>query len=125
MARFTYTALAVDGTTISGKLAAPSSGAAYDTLRQRNLQPVQLTEKQSILKFEITPRQVNRTHLMHFSRQLAVFITAGIPILDALEVITEETSDKLFKKALTGLIQDLRGGATFASAAAEHPEAFP
>ncbi len=39
---------------------------------------------------------------MHFSRQLAVFINAGIPILDALEVITEETSDHLFKKALSG-----------------------
>jgi type IV pilus assembly protein PilC len=125
MARFAYTALAPDGTTVSGKVTAPNSGAAYENLRQRNLQPVQLTEKPSILRFEITPRQVNRTHLMHFSRQLSVFITAGVPILDALEVITEETSDKLFKKALIGLINDLRGGATFSAAAAEHPEAFP
>jgi type IV pilus assembly protein PilC len=125
MARFAYTALAVDGTTVSGKLAARDSGAAYQILRQRNVQPIQLIEKPSILRFEITPRQVNRTHLMHFSRQLSVFITAGIPILDALEVITEETGDKLFQKALSGLITDLRGGATFAAAAAEHPEAFP
>src|ERR1019366_253997 len=113
MARFAYTALAHDGSTVSGKLAAATLGAAYNALRERNLQPVRLTEKQSILNFEITPRQVNRTHLMHFSRQLSVFITAGIPILDALEVITEETTDKLFKKALSGLINDLRGGATF------------
>jgi type IV pilus assembly protein PilC len=62
---------------------------------------------------------------MHFSRQLAVFIKAGIPILDALEVITEETNDKLFKKALGALIVALRGGSTFAAAAADHPEAFP
>jgi type IV pilus assembly protein PilC len=125
MPRFAYTAIAADGSTVSGKLTAATSGAAYTTLRERNLQPVQLDEKQGILKFEITPRQVNRTHLMHFSRQLSVFITAGIPILDALEVITEETSDKLFRKALGGLINDLQGGATFAAAAAEHPEAFP
>jgi type IV pilus assembly protein PilC len=62
---------------------------------------------------------------MHFSRQLAVFITAGIPIMDALEIITEETTDKLFKKALTGVIMALQAGDTFAAAAATHPEAFP
>src|SRR3979409_99003 len=98
MARFAYTALALDGTSISGVEVAPTSGAAYHALRQRDLQPVQLTEKKNILQLEITPRTVNRKHLMHFSRQLAVFIAAGIPILEALEVITEETTDKLFRK---------------------------
>src|SRR6516165_2299379 len=125
MARFTYTALAVDGSSVSGTLAAPTSGAAYTALRERDLQPVELTEKKSILKLEITPRTVNRKHLMHFSRQLAVFINAGIPILDALEVITEETSDKMFKSALTGVTMSLRAGDTFAAAASMHPEAFP
>jgi type IV pilus assembly protein PilC len=125
MARYAYSALAIDGSAVSGVLTAPSSGAAYATLRQRNLQPVDLVQKKNILQFEITPRQVNRKHLMHFSRQLAVFIAAGIPILDALEVITEETSDRMFKKALVGVTMALRAGDTFAAAAATHPEAFP
>src|ERR1700730_6920236 len=109
MARFAYTALALAGSTVTGKLAATTSGAAYNALRERKLQPVELREKPSLLQFEITPRPVNSTHLMHFSRQLSVFITAGIPILDALEVITEETNDRLFKKALIGLVTALRG----------------
>jgi type IV pilus assembly protein PilC len=125
MARFAYTALALDGSTTKGILNAPTSGAAYSVLRERELQPVQLKERKSILRFEITPRQVNRKHLMHFSRQLAVFIAAGIPIMDALEIITEETSDKLFKKALAGVITALQAGDTFAASAAAHPEAFP
>jgi type IV pilus assembly protein PilC len=125
MARYAYSALAVDGSSVSGVLTAPTSGAAYNTLRQRNLQPVELAEKKGFLQIEITPRQVNRKHLMHFSRQLAVFIAAGIPILDALEVITEETSDRLFKKALNRVILNLQAGDTFAAAAAAHPEAFP
>jgi len=62
---------------------------------------------------------------MHFSRQLAVFIKAGIPILDALEIISEETTDKLFKKALIGITEALQAGDTFAGAAGAHPEAFP
>jgi type IV pilus assembly protein PilC len=106
-------------------LTAPTSGAAYNTLRQRRLQPVELTEKKNIFQFEITARRVNRKHLMHFSRQLAVFISAGVPILDGLEIIIEETTDKLFHKALNGVMVALRGGDTFAEAAAAHPEAFP
>ena len=78
MAKFAYTALAADGSTVSGVLAASTSAAAYNSLLQRNLQPLELSEKKSILQFEITPRTVNRTELMHFSRQLSVFITAGV-----------------------------------------------
>jgi type IV pilus assembly protein PilC len=125
MARFAFSALAIDGSTVSGVLNAPSSGAAYATLRERNLQPVDIAQKRNVLQFEITPRTVNRKHLMHFSRQLAVFVNAGIPILDALEVITEETTDRMFKKALVGVTMGLRAGDTFAAAAAAHPEAFP
>lgn len=82
-------------------------------------------KKKSILQFELTKKKVPRKDLMHFSRQLAVFIRAGIPILDALSTIEEEVSNKAFKQVLQGIIDDLRGGTTFAQAASRHPEAFP
>jgi type IV pilus assembly protein PilC len=62
---------------------------------------------------------------MHFSRQLGVFMKAGIPIMEALEVIQLETTEKLMKKVLNEMIDDLRSGDTFAAAAKSHPEAFP
>ena len=62
---------------------------------------------------------------MHFSRQLSVFVEAGIPIMEALELIAEETTDKLLKKVLLDMVIELQAGDTFASAAASHPEAFP
>ena len=62
---------------------------------------------------------------MHFSRQLSVFIEAGIPIMEALEVISEETTDKLLKRVLLDMIDQVQAGETFAAAAATHPEAFP
>ena len=62
---------------------------------------------------------------MHFSRQLSVFVEAGIPIMEALELIAEETTDKLLKKVLLDMVVELQAGDTFASAAASHPEAFP
>ena len=62
---------------------------------------------------------------MHFSRQLSVFVRAGIPIMEALQVIAEETPDKLLQRALLDMIDRIQAGDTFASAAAAHPEAFP
>lgn len=81
--------------------------------------------KKSILQFEITKKRVPRKELMHFSRQLAVFIKAGIPILDALETIESETGNKYFRQILGDMIASLRSGSTFAAAAREHAEAFP
>lgn len=75
--------------------------------------------------FEITKKKVKRRELMHFSRQMAVFIRAGVPMLEAIEAISEEMGDKVFKKALEDISDRLRSGETFAAAAAAHPEAFP
>jgi type IV pilus assembly protein PilC len=80
---------------------------------------------QRIAHFEITPEKVPRRELMHFSRQLAVFITAGIPILEALDSITEEMGNKKFRAVLADMGQRLQSGSTFADSAAMHPEAFP
>ena len=82
-------------------------------------------KKKSILQFELTAKKVLRKDLMHFSRQLAVFIKAGIPILDALEAIHEEMGNKFFRSILDDMIESLRAGSTFADAASVHSNAFP
>ena len=70
-------------------------------------------------------RKVSRKELMHFSRQLAVFVKAGVPILEALETMSEEVADKKLKAAVLDVAERLRSGETFSNAAAKHPEVFP
>jgi len=122
---YRYSALDDSGKKVSGTEKAVSASAAHLMLIQRGLQPINVKEHKSVLKFEITKKMVSRKEIMHFSRQLSVFIEAGIPIMEALEVIAEETSDKLLKKVLLDMVGELQAGDTFASAAASHPEAFP
>jgi type IV pilus assembly protein PilC len=125
MEKFQYSALDNAGERVTGTEEATSSGAAHLALLERGFQPLSVTEKKSILQFEITKKTVSRKDIMHFSRQLGVFVEAGIPIMEALDVIAEETTDKLLNKALYDMIDRLQAGDTFASAAAAHPEAFP
>jgi type IV pilus assembly protein PilC len=123
--KFRYKALDENGKAVTGVETAVSSGAAHVALITRGYQPLEVNEQRSILKFEITKKKVPRKDVMNFSRQLAVFMKAGIPIMEALEVIVEETQAKLLKNILAEMVDSLRSGDTFAAAAAAHPEAFP
>ena len=125
MSKFRFSALDVAGKQVSGVETATSSGAAHLALVQRGFQPLEVTERRSLLKLEVTKKKVPRKEIMHFSRQMGVFMKAGIPIMEALEVIETETTDKLMKKVIIEMIEDLRAGDTFAAAARSHPEAFP
>jgi type IV pilus assembly protein PilC len=122
---YRYSALDETGNQISGTEAATSASAAHLALLERGYQPLEVKQKKSILQFELTKKKVPRKELMHFSRQLSVFVEAGIPIMEALEVIAEEESNKLFKSVIADIIDKLQSGDTFAAAAAMHPEAFP
>jgi len=122
---FKYKALDDSGKEQSGTEKAVSAGAVHVALMKRGLQPLEVSEKTSILKLEITKKMVPRKEIMNFSRQLAVFMKAGIPIMESLEVIVEETQGKLLKSVLLDMVDSLRNGDTFAAAAAAHPEAFP
>lgn len=125
MEKYRYTAVDDAGNKVSGSEAAPSRSAAHLALLERGYQTIDVSEKKSILQFEVTKKLVPRKDIMHFSRQLSVFVRAGIPIMEALEVIAEETPDKLLQKTLLDMIDRVQAGDTFASAAAAHPEAFP
>jgi type IV pilus assembly protein PilC len=123
--KFKYTAIDKVGNQVSGVLSASSAGVARLEVSSLGLQPVAVEQKKTLLDLEITRRKVKPALVMAFSRQLGVFIRSGIPIIDALEIIENDTSDKLFKKTLAEMSEALQSGETFARAARAHPEAFP
>lgn len=122
---FRFKALDDTGKAVTGTETAISVGALHIALLARGLQPLEVKPKSNLLKMEITKKRVAPKEIMNFSRQLAVFMKAGIPIMEALEVIVEETTGKLLRGVLEDVIEGLRGGDTLATAAAKHPEAFP
>jgi len=125
MPKFRFTATTADGGTVSGLENALTVGMARRALLAKDLSPVEVREKKNLLSLEITKKKVKRRELMHFSRQMAVFMRAGIPVLESMEVLTDEVGDKVFQRVLAEMSDSLRAGETFAGAADEHPEAFP
>ena len=78
-----------------------------------------------MLDFELTKEKVKKKELMHFTRQLAVFVKAGIPITDALTVIGDETEDVALRRALSNLVDDLRNGGLFVRCCGGPPRGVP
>jgi type IV pilus assembly protein PilC len=125
MDKYRYSAVDGSGKQVSGTEEAASAGAVHLALMERGFQTVEVSAKKNVLQFEVTKKLVPRKDVMHFSRQLSVFVRAGVPIMEALGVIAEETPDKLLQRGLLDMIERIQAGDTFASAAAAHPEAFP
>jgi type IV pilus assembly protein PilC len=70
-------------------------------------------------------RIVRTEDVMNFSRQAASFITAGVPLNDALGIVSEECGSKKLAEVLLDVQRRLRAGSTFGDAIAMHPRAFP
>jgi type IV pilus assembly protein PilC len=125
MPKFAYAAIDPTGNPVEGVTKADTIGAARAILAEQNLFPTKIEERRGMLDFELTKEKVKKKHLMQFTRQLAVFVKAGIPITDALVTIGDETEDVALRRALGNLVDDLRNGGLFSAAAATHPEVFP
>ena len=125
MTKYAYTALTAEGISVSGLEVAATLQRAREALAAKGLLPTSVRERRGVLQIELTKEKVKRRDTMHFSRQLAVFVRAGIPLLDGLEAIAQETTSKPLRAALDDMGAQLRGGASIADAAAAHPEAFP
>ncbi len=108
-------------------LAPPPAAAPPRTPLSPGSQPVASPAKprRNILKTEITPKKVKSADLMNFSRQAAAFLRAGIPVLEALSVLADETKNKLLRKILVETGQSLRAGASLGAGLARYPGAFP
>ncbi|MFW2332343.1 type II secretion system F family protein [Ilumatobacter sp.] len=125
MPKFAYSAIDAAGAEIEGTTKADTIGTARSILVEQNLFPIKIEEARGLLDFELTKEKVKKKNLMNFTRQLAVFVKAGIPITDALTTIGDESTDPALRRALGEMVDDLRNGGLFSAAAAQHPQVFP
>ena len=126
MARFKYSALTPEGRPLVGVVKGSSVDGVTASLAQQGME-VRLVrpEGRNVLHFELTPRKVKPVELANFSRQMAAFVSSGLPLIDALAIIAEETPSKTLRKVVGEVSDSLRFGESFARAMAAHADAFP
>lgn len=77
-----------------------------------------------VAKSSFFDKRVKPKELMQFSRQLAAFVRAGIPILDGLSLLQEDTTNPTMQRALADMEDSLRRGDSLSSALERSPNVF-
>lgn len=125
MPKFAYVAEGPDGAVYKGVQDAETLADAQAVLAQRQLHVRDLGLKRRLLQVEVTRSRIKRSDLMHLSRQLAAFMRAGIPILDAVTMLGEESDKLAVRRVMSDVRRDLTAGSTLSEAVDRHPADFP
>lgn len=127
MAEFSYIAITKEGKERKGKMEAGDETKVRVSLRGEGLIPINVTELNLLNKdINITVgNPVKVRELSVFCRQFQSILNAGVTIVNALDMLTEQTENKVFKTAIKETKQSVERGETLADAMRKSPKIFP
>lgn len=128
MLQFKYAAKDKTGRSITGISEAIDERSLAEMLRNQGLFVISIQpekRKGETVSFLAKFRsKVKLTELVLFSRQMATMIDSGIPLVQALEILSEQIENKVFKQIVMEVKKDVTAGASFYEALGKHPRAF-
>ena len=125
MPKFAYVGVDLEGQRVKGTHKAASRGDAEVALYQRDIRDLRVTEKKSVLQYELSGPRIKREHVMHLSRQIAAFLRAGLPILDAVHSLGAESENSSVRRMMHDIEDGLRAGERFSETLERYPKVFP
>jgi type IV pilus assembly protein PilC len=122
---FTYKVIDKSGKLTTGELEGDNRDLVTSKLRQMGYTIVELKQKAASLNISFgEKKKVSTKDLMIFSRQLAMMIDSGLPIMRALSILSEQTENKYFAKIVTDVKNEVSSGVTISEALSKHPTVF-
>ena len=123
MAVFQYSAKDINGRTVVGVVDAPSENEATTMLQNKSYIVLSLKQVKARM-LSASSQKIKLDDLVVFSRQLATMIDAGIPLVQALSILSEQVDNKGLKSVVLTVRQDIEAGMSFCDALAKHPHVF-
>src|SRR2546423_13916107 len=125
MVKFAYVATGPDGRLATGVERAETRDAAELALYGRQLRDIRPSEKQGMLRVELSAPRVKREEVMHLSRQLGAFIRAGPPLIDAVHTLGEEATNSSVRRMMRQGEEGRRARGTLSGCVDRPPQNFP
>ena len=123
---FEYTARNPKGEIVRNKVDAASRDDVLKQLRKDRLQVVRVEEAKSGggLSMNLFGGGIKTRDIVIFTRQFATMINAGLPLVQALDILAQQTENKALAGVTKAVVYDVESGLTLADALRKHPKAF-
>ncbi|MCC6319698.1 MAG: type II secretion system F family protein [Gemmatimonadaceae bacterium] len=121
MPNFTYTARSQSGELKTATIEAASKEDVVAQLRRQRLSVVKVDEDAKPKK---TKGSVKMRDIVIFTRQFSTMINAGLPLVQALDILAKQSENKVLQDVTRAVVFDVESGHTVADALAKHPNAF-
>lgn len=131
--KFTFEAKDSSGRLVKGTVSAASQADVAADLRRRNLQPIDISKagglgglfgKKGDKKPMAKKASAKKGELEVFTRQLSTMLSAGIPMLEALEILADQAESPGFRFCLNKVVEDIRAGSDLSKALEPHKKVF-
>jgi type IV pilus assembly protein PilC len=121
---FAYSARpALGGDIQAGEIEFPTKEEVLAYLHKSKLIPVSVREKQKGITLRIGTG-VSTRDIVIFTRQFATMINSGLPLVQSLDILAEQTENEVLRKTIQDVLYDVESGHTLADAMGKHPKIF-
>ena len=114
------------GRTLKGELEGADEKIVMNQLKRRNLDVKKVKEKPKDIFENVAFMQpkIKKKDLVIFTRQFSTMIDAGLPLVQGLTILSQQTENPTFRKLLKEVVADVEGGASLNEALRKHPHVF-
>jgi len=112
------------GTMISGERFASNKQALLSMLRSEQINPISVKEKGKEISLPTFKRRISDKDISLFTRQFAVMIDAGLPLVQCLRILGSQQEKATFQQVLFQVQRDVESGLSLAEAMSKHPKTF-
>jgi type IV pilus assembly protein PilC len=124
---YAYLGYTEDRQIVKGRVSATDAQAAAEMLNNFGYRVVSLKPVSTFLSTSggsFLKAKVKTSEMVTFSRQLALLLQSGVGIIQALELLSTQSTDKTLRRVLFEVINDIRSGKGLSTALAQHPNVF-
>lgn len=121
---FQYKGYKPDGSFTSGTVEADGLHDAISSVKASGIYPKDISEHSHKERKWFSRRGSDTALLPYITRQLSTLLSAGVPLIDALRSLSEE-SNGVWKNMLVGIRERVSAGSNLSRALEEHPSVFP
>ena len=124
MPLFEYTARNLKGDIVKDQVDLPTKDDVVAHLRKNRLVLVQVRQAPRSVSVPRLGGRVKTRDVVVFTRQFATMINAGLPLVQALDILAQQTENKILAGVTRQVVYDVESGQTLADALRKHPKAF-